>query len=102
MKKFLVLSMLLMSAVVFVPSAEAKSSNNKNLTANNSAVPQIQVQIGQNRRRNNRYNRRVRVVNSVRNVRVGRRIYRETYQTRYQPNGRVTTRLISRVFIGRY
>ncbi|MDQ3373834.1 MAG: hypothetical protein M3521_08105 [Acidobacteriota bacterium] len=105
MKKFLVLSMLLMSAVVFVPSAEAKSSNNNTLTANNSAVPQIQVQIGgQNRRNNryNRYNRRARVVNSVRNVRVGRRIYRETYQTRYQPNGRVTTRLISRVFIGRY
>ncbi|MEJ7698681.1 MAG: hypothetical protein WKF71_03415 [Pyrinomonadaceae bacterium] len=104
MKKFLVLSMLLMSAIIFVPSAEAKSNNN-NLPVNNSAPPQIQVQIGgQNRRNNryNRYNRRARVVNSVRNVRVGRRIYRETYQTRYQPNGRVTTRLISRVFIGRY
>ncbi len=102
MKKFLALSILLMSAVVFVPSIKAKSSNLNNLTASNNAEPQIQVQIGQNRRRYNRYNRRVRVVNSVRNVRVGRRIYRETYQTRYQPNGRVTRRLISRVFIGRY
>ena len=84
-----------------MPSAEAKSNNN-NLTTNNSVVPQIQVQIGQNRRRYNPYNRRVRIVNSVRNVRVGRRIYRETYRTRYQPNGRVTTRLLSRVLIGRY
>ncbi len=101
MKKFLALSLLLMSAVVFVPSIEAKSSNLNGLTANNSATPQIQIQLGQNRR-NNRYNRRARVVTSVRNVRVGRRIYRETYQTRYQPNGRVVTRLVSRVLVSRY
>lgn len=47
--------------------------------------------------RNRRWNSRVRVVNQTRLVRVGRRVYRETYQVRYLPNGRTQTRLISRV-----
>lgn len=101
MKKFLALSILLMSAIIFVPSAEAKSGS-YNSSANGSATaPQVIYGQGQ-RRRYNRNNRAVRVVTSVRNVRVGRRIYRETYQTKYQPNGRVTTRIISRVLVGRY
>ena len=99
MKKIFALSMLLMSAVIFVPFAEAKTSSNNSAT-NTSAAPQ--VRITRNQIRYNRRNRPVRVVNSVRNLRVGRRIYRETYQTRYQPNGRTVTRLISRVLVGRY
>ena len=82
-----------------MPSIEAKSNNVGTLTTNSVAEPQIQVQLGQNRRR---YNRRVRVITQTRNVRRGRALYRETYQIKYQPNGRVTTRLISRVLIRRY
>ncbi len=102
MKKIISLSLLLLSAVAFVPSAEAKSSNANNSTVNYAAEPQIRVQIGPNRQRNNqRYNRR-RVVTQTRNVRVGRQRYRETYRVTYLPNGRTRTRLISRVRIGRY
>lgn len=97
MKKFLALSLLLMSAAAFVPSAEAKSTNSV-LTANTSAAPQIRVvRYGQNRR----YNRRT-VRTYTRNVRVGRQIYRETYRVVYRANGTTRTQLISRVRIGRY
>jgi hypothetical protein len=99
MKKILALAILSISSMAFVPAIEAKANNASTLTANSVAEPQIQVQLGQNRRR---YNRRARVVTQVRNVRRGRNLYRETYQTRYQSNGRVTTRLISRVLIRRY
>ena len=44
------------------------------------------------------YNRR-RTVRRTRVVRLGRRLYRETHLDRYLPNGRVDTRLISRVRI---
>jgi hypothetical protein len=94
MKKLLTLSMLLASIAFTAFSTEAKTT-----TANNVAAPQIRVRLGQNRRNNRRYNRIVRVVTRTRNVRVGRQLYRETYQTRYMPNGRVVTRLISRVRI---
>ena len=48
-----------------------------------------------------RYNwHRQRIVTRSRVVRVGRRLYRETYQVRYLPNGRTKTRLISRLRIG--
>ncbi len=94
MKKLLTTVLLFASAVIFVPSTEAKTGNS-NLTANNAADPQINVRIGQPRRNN----RRARVVNRTRIVRQGFRTYRETIQTRYQPNGRVTTRVISRVRI---
>ncbi len=102
MKKIIALSLLLLSAVAFVPSAEAKSNDvNSNLTANNYAVPQIRVQIGRGNRRNNR-RFRTRVVTQTRNVRVGRQLYRETYRTTYFANGTTRTQLISRVRIGRY
>lgn len=49
---------------------------------------------------NTRWNRRgTRIVNRTRIVRSGGRVYRETIQIRYQPNGRTTTRVISRVRI---
>ena len=98
MKKFLALAILSVSSLAFVPSTEAKSINAGNPASNSVSEPQVRVQIGRNRR----VNRRVRVVNRTRNVRRGRNLYRETYQTRYQANGRVTTRLISRVLIRRY
>lgn len=98
MKKLLTLSLLLLTAVVFVPSAQAKSATASNLTANN-AETQISVQVGQRRGRQVRRNQRVRVVNRTRIVRVGRQRYRETIQIRYLPNGRTQTRVISRVRI---
>jgi len=44
------------------------------------------------------YNRR-RTVRRTRVVRIGRRLYRETYVVRYLPNGYIDTRLITRVRI---
>ncbi|MCD9186822.1 MAG: hypothetical protein LUM44_10335 [Pyrinomonadaceae bacterium] len=92
MKKFLALSLLLGSAVVFTPSETRAAETASNTTAVNlNESPQIQ---------NRRWNRRgVRIVNRTRIVRRGYATYRETIQTRYQPNGRVTTRVISRVRI---
>ncbi|HEX8637062.1 MAG TPA: hypothetical protein VF692_03290 [Pyrinomonadaceae bacterium] len=98
MKKLLTLSLLSLSALVFVPSAEAKASTTSALTAN-SAAPQISVQIGRGNRR--RVNRRA-VRTYTRNVRQGRAIYRETYRVVYRPNGTTRTQLISRVRVGRY
>lgn len=94
MKKFLALSLLLSSSMLFVPAVEAKSAAAENLSSavEPNAVPQ--------RQRNRRWqrNRRVRVVNRVRIVRRGYRTYREVWQYRYDGR-RVTTRLISRTRI---
>jgi hypothetical protein len=73
--------------MAFVPSAEAKTSI--------SGEPQINIQLGQNRRNNNR--RTVRTY--TRNVRVGRAVYRETYRVTYRRNGTTRTQLISRTRI---
>jgi cytochrome c biogenesis factor len=70
-------------------------------TAN--ANPQFRIQIGQ-RHRNRDYDRRYRDrdyretqnVIQTRIVRDGWRTYRETYQLRYLPDGRVQTILINR------
>lgn len=94
MKKFIALSLLLGSAVVFTPS-ETKAAETSSTTTTINESPQDRR--WNNRRWNN--NRRVRVVNRTRIVRRGFATYRETIQTRYQPNGRVTTRVISRVRI---
>lgn len=97
MKKFLALAVLLMSAVAFVPSVEAKLNS---ATANTVSEPQIRVQIGQNRR--GRYNQQRRAVRTyTRNVRVGRQLYRKTYRVTYRANGSTRTQLLSRVRIGR-
>lgn len=95
LKKFLALSMILGSMTFAVISAEAKTATATAAgTVELNAAPQWQ----RNRNRRNRsYNSRVRVVNTTRIVRVGRRVYRETIQTRYLPNGRTQTRVISRV-----
>lgn len=96
MKKFLTLAILSISSLAFVPSIEAKAGNSST-AATVAAEPQIII-----RTPNRRYQRRVRVTTTTRTVRRGRFLYRETYRTRYQPNGRVVTRLISRVRVGRY
>ncbi|HEX8288265.1 MAG TPA: hypothetical protein VF556_09725 [Pyrinomonadaceae bacterium] len=98
MKKFLTLSLLLVSGAVFVPYAEAKSVAASAVTANKAAEPQINIQLGRN---NRRYNRR-QVRTYTRNARRGRAVYRETYRVVYRPNGTTRTRLVSRVRIGRY
>ena len=96
MKKFLALSLLLVSGAVFVPSVEAKSNS-----ASSVVEPQISIQLGQNRR-NRRINNRRAVRTYTRNVRQGRAIYRETYRIVYRPNGTTRTQLVSRVRVGRY
>jgi hypothetical protein len=90
MKKLLTTGLLMASAIIFVPSIEAKAAETSNTAISANSAPQIYVQ----RRR-----RPLRIVNRTRIVRVGYRTYRETIQTRYQPNGRVTTRVISRIRI---
>jgi hypothetical protein len=94
MKKFLALTLLLGSAVIFVPSIEAKSTTNNTLALSNSATPQIRIQLGRRNRR-----RAARVVTRTRVVRAGFRTYREVVQYRYRPNGTVTTRVLSRTRI---
>jgi hypothetical protein len=90
MKKLLALTLSLAS-IGFASSVEAKAgSASIGATVENSAA----AQWGRNRG-----NRRVRVFHRTRIVRIGRRLYRETYQIRQFSNGRTTTRLISRVRI---
>ena len=93
MKKLLLSASLLGSLVIIAPAAEAKAS------ANAVSSPQIRVQIGNNRNRRNRF-RRVRVVTTTRIVGFGRNRYREVIQTKYLPNGRIETRVLSRQRIG--
>lgn len=92
MKKYLALSAILGSLIIFAPAAaEAKTADSisGNITyANNAEQPRRW------------YNRRgARVVNRTRIVRRGYRTYREVWQYRYLPNGRVNVRLISRTRI---
>ena len=96
MKKFLALTLTLASVGFAASTAEAKAANPSNSVASMHAVKAApaaaQIWDRRNRRRS-----RVRVRTQTRLVRVGRRVYRETYQIRYLPNGRTQTRLISRV-----
>jgi hypothetical protein len=92
MKKFLALTLLLGTSIMFVPSAEAKNING--FATANSVEPQIKIKIGGNQR-----NRRVRTVTRTRIVRQGRRSYRETYRITYLANGRTRTQVVSRVII---
>ena len=91
MKKFLTLALLLGTSVIFVPSIEAKTSST--LALNSATSPQINIRLGNQRRR------RARVVTRTRIVRVGYRTYREVVQYRYRPNGSVTVRVLSRTRI---
>ena len=97
MKRLLGLALAFASiGVVGFPSeANAKESSPNTVAVAANASPQWY---------RDRYGRRVynrrRTVTRSRVVRVGRRLYRETYAVTYRPNGRVIdTRLISRVRI---
>jgi hypothetical protein len=96
MKKLLGITLSLASIVFVGAPATAEAATPSAPAASVAASSAAAPQWRRNRRRNIR-NRRVRVVNRTRLVRVGRRVYRETYQVRYLPNGRTQTRLISRV-----
>jgi hypothetical protein len=99
MKKLLVLTLTLASFGFFGLGPEAKANT---VTSTVMNTPQIQVQIGPQRRRYRR-DWRVRTVRTTRTTRIvqwGRRTYRETYLVRYFPNGRTDTTLISRERIG--
>ena len=88
MKKFLALSLLLGSSVMFVPSTEAAAKTSGAALEANASSPQIYSQ-----RRNRRG---ARIVTRTRIVRVGGRAFREVVQYRYRPNGSVTVRVLSR------
>jgi hypothetical protein len=91
MKKFLALTLLLGASLFAIPSVEAAANNTGSI--NNSVSPQISVRIG---RRQPRWGR-TRSYIRTRNVRVGFRLYRETYRVTVNRNGRTSTQLISRV-----
>lgn len=94
--KLVILSLVLGTLTAVVPAAEAKTSAPLNNAASAAIVaPQIRVRIGRQRR----HNRRMRTVTTTRITRVGRMRYRETIRTTYWPNGRTTSRVISRVRI---
>ena len=97
MKRVLGLAFALLTLGFVVP-ADAKTTTNFNenatVTAANAA-PQWRRD-----RRDRRWGRRnTRAVTRTRIVRVGRRVYRETYIVSYYPNGRVDTQVISRTRI---
>jgi hypothetical protein len=81
MKKIITLSFLLVSFAFTATFASAQSY-----------IPQ-QDRYNQNRRINNRG---VRITTQTRIVRQGFRTYRETIQVKRFPNGKVTTKVISR------
>jgi hypothetical protein len=94
MKRILALALALGSIGVTASAAESNVTVAGGAEVSRAAAAPAAVQW----RRNNRWGRnRVRVTTQTRLVRVGRRVYRETYQVRYQPNGRTQTSLISRV-----
>ncbi|MGH9875817.1 MAG: hypothetical protein ACRD9S_25470 [Pyrinomonadaceae bacterium] len=83
----------------FSSEANATELSRSSLTVAANASPQL-AQWERDRYGRRHYNRRrARRVTRTRVVRVGRRLYRETYVVRYLPNGMTDTRLISRVRI---
>lgn len=87
MKKLLTLTLLTASIGLTSFTAEAKS-NESTLTKSSA---ESSVQPGRWR------NRQPRVTYRTRYIRIRGRLYRETVQYRYLPNGRVNVRVISRV-----
>ncbi|HKR62060.1 MAG TPA: hypothetical protein VJS64_20395 [Pyrinomonadaceae bacterium] len=97
MKRLFVLALALASVGLFGASTEANANELSSSTVTVAANAASQWQRDRYGRRI--YNRR-RTVRRTRVVRVGRRLYRETFLVIYRPNGQVIdTRLISRVRI---
>src|SRR5689334_13676669 len=86
MKRILGIAFALLTLGLVMP-AEAKTTANSNevATVAANAAPQWQRHRRWERRENRRYDRRynTRAVTRSRIVRVGRRVYRETYVVRY-------------------
>ena len=97
MKKFLALTLTLASVCLAGVTTEAKAAVSSNSVAAVNVSKAAPAAVQWNRDRNRWGRNRVRVTTQSRLVRVGRRVYRETYQVRYLPNGRTMTRLVSRV-----
>ena len=95
MKKFLGIAFALVTLGFAVP-AEARTADTMHGSA--TVAASSAPQWGRYDRRYDR--RRTRTVTRSRIVRYGRRVYRETYVTRYYGNGRTDTRLISRTRVG--
>jgi hypothetical protein len=98
MKKLLV-SLFLLSSISFMGSATTA-----NAAGNAIGNPQLRIEVGQRRRRwrNRGYATGNRIgygPTFTRDVQRGWRVYRETYQVRYLPNGMTQPMLISRVRI---
>ena len=93
MKKALILSLMLGASVVALPAVDVNAA-----TTNSVVEPQINVQIGRNRRRG--WNRRTRIVTSTRTSWVNGVRYRETIRTTYFANGRTRTVVVNRVRLG--
>lgn len=94
MKKLLITALMLGSAIIAVPTAEAKAT-----TTAITAEPQINVSLGPQRRRWN--NRRTRTVTRTRIVRTRYGTFREVVRTTYFANGTTRSRVISRTRIYR-
>jgi hypothetical protein len=96
MKKILGITLAAASLGFVGLSSQANATPRSSVTVAATASPQWE-RDRYGRRAYNR--RRARTVTQSRVVRLGRRLYRETYVVRYLPNGRTDTRLISRVRI---
>ncbi|MDT5295617.1 MAG: hypothetical protein QOJ76_2497 [Acidobacteriota bacterium] len=97
MKRLHALVLTLASLGLAASSAEAKA-NGAAIAPATTIVASAFAPQWQNRPRwDRRDNRRARIETQTRLVRSGRRVYRETYQVRYFPNGRTQTMLVSRV-----
>lgn len=95
MKKALILSLMLGTAVVVLPAVDVNAA-----TANAVTEPQVRVQIGRNRNRRWNNNRRTRTVTSTRTTWANGVRYRETIRTTYFANGRTRTVVVNRVRLG--
>ncbi len=104
MKKFIASAILLASAGLATFAADSTPNPANETAANSANAAQINVRIGRGGRRYVRpvYQRRARVTTTVRTVRRGRFLYRDTYRTTYFANGRVNNRLVRSVVIRRY
>ena len=92
MKKFFAIALSALSISFAAVSAEAKPAP--------KFAPQSNGQYGQ-RRRNDRFNHRVRTTTQTRVVRTRWGLFRETYLITHLPHGRTQSRLISRVRVTR-
>jgi hypothetical protein len=102
-KKLVIFTFLMASMIFVVPTAEAKTAADSNLS-NALELEQRRGRLyeqrrDQRRRYDRRNNRRARTVYRSQIVRRGNRVYRYTYRITYLPNGRVVRRLVSRTRI---